>query len=358
MLLTRITARNFRNLADAPIEFHPGTNLIVGRNGQGKTNLLEAIYFLATTKSFRTPRLASVIRFGETSVYVAGALRRFDVEKTISIGLELGETRRRVLLINEERVPLSQYVSAMSVFAFSSARLEIIRGAPEERRRFLDSGIASIDSAYLEALNRYARVLKQRNALLQSGSATPAALDAWDAEFSAAGGDIQRARALYTESLSATFAQIVAEHGYHVRNLQIEYRPSAAEDLRAIRREELRTRVSLSGPQRDNLEFTIDGRNAAEVASSGELKMLVLFLKFAKLELFRAKFDEPAVFLLDDLDAELDLEILQNLLLRLPRLTQVFATSAKERFLAALEAGAHRRLVIENGRVTTSRDLV
>ena len=84
MLLTRITARNFRNLADAPIEFHPATNLIVGRNGQGKTNLLEAIYFLATTKSFRTPRLASVIRFGETSVYVAGALRRFDVEKTIS----------------------------------------------------------------------------------------------------------------------------------------------------------------------------------------------------------------------------------------------------------------------------------
>ena len=136
MILSRITARNFRNLADAPIEFHPGTNLIVGRNGQGKTNLLEAIYFLATTKSFRTPRLASVIRFGETSVYVAGALRRFDVEKTISIGLELGETRRRVLLINEERVPLSQYVSAMSVFAFSSARLEIIRGAPEERRRF------------------------------------------------------------------------------------------------------------------------------------------------------------------------------------------------------------------------------
>ena len=84
--------------------------------------------------------------------------------------------------------------------------------------------------------------------------------------------------------------------------------------------------------------------------------MLVLFLKFAKLELFRRKFDEPAIFLLDDLDAELDLEILQNLLSKLPPSTQVFATSAKERFLAALEAGPHRRLVIENGRVTSSRD--
>ena len=356
MILTRITARNFRNLADSPIDFHPATNLVVGRNGQGKTNLLEAIYFLATTKSFRTPRLASVIRFGESSVYVAGSLRRLEVEKTISVGLELGEQRRRVLLINEERVTLPTYVSAMSVFAFSSARLEIIRGAPEERRRFLDRGIASVEPSYLEALNRYARILKQRNALLQSGSATPAALDPWDAEFADAGGTIQKVRGAYTELLARKFDAIVAEHGYHLRSLRIDYRPSGVDDLRSLRREELRTRVSLSGPQRDNLDFTIDGRNASEVASAGEQKMVVLFLKFAKLELFREKFDEPAIFLLDDIDAELDLEILEKLLSRLPSKTQVFATSAKERFLAALEAGAHQRLTIENGRVAVAKD--
>jgi DNA replication and repair protein RecF len=356
LILARITARNFRNLADAPIDFHRTANIVVGRNGQGKTNLLEAIYFLATTKSFRTPRLASVIRFGENSVYVEGALRRFEVEKKISIGLEIAEARRRVLLINEERVALSQYLTAMSVFAFSSARLEIIRGAPEERRRFLDRGIASVDPGYLDALNRYARILKQRNALLQSGSATPAALDAWDAEFSTAGAVIHRARASYSESLAKTFVEIVAAHGYHLGNLRIDYRPSSVDDLRSIRRDELRTRVSLSGPQRDNLEFTLEGRNAAEFASAGEQKMLVLFLKFAKLELFRRKFDEPAIFLLDDIDAELDLEILQKLLSRMPSFTQVFVTSAKEHFLTVLEAGAHRRLTIENGQVTSARD--
>jgi DNA replication and repair protein RecF len=356
MLLTRITARNFRNLADAPIDFHPATNLVVGRNGQGKTNLLEAIYFLATTKSFRTPRLASVIRFGETSVYVAGLLRRLEVEKTISVGLELGEQRRRVLLINEERVTLPNYVAAMSVFAFSSARLEIIRGAPEERRRFLDRGIASVEPSYLEALNRYGRILKQRNALLQSGSASPAALDAWDAEFTEAGRTIQHHRGMYAELLARTFNNIIVEHGYHLTSLHMAYRPSSVDDLRSLRREELRTRVSLIGPQRDNLEFTIDGRSASEVASSGQLKMVVLFLKFAKLELFREKFDEPAIFLLDDIDAELDYEILQKLLTKLPPKTQVFATSAKERFLPALETGVHRRLTIENGQVTTVRD--
>ena len=114
--------------------------------------------------------------------------------------------------------------------------------------------------------------------------------------------------------------------------------------------------MSLCGPQRDNLDFTLDSRNASEVASAGEQKMVVMFLKFAKLELFRDKFDEPAIFLLDDIDAELDYEILQKLLSRLPSKTQVFATSAKERFLPALETGAHRRLTIENGQVTAVRD--
>jgi recombinational DNA repair ATPase RecF len=161
---------------------------------------------------------------------------------------------------------------------------------------------------------------------------------------------------MYAELLARTFDNIVAEHGYHLTDLHMAYRPSSVDDLRSLRREELRTRVSLTGPQRDNLEFTIDGRNASEVASSGELKMVVLFLKFAKLELFREKFDEPAIFLLDDIDAELDYEILQKLLTKLPPQTQVFATSAKERFLPALETGVHRRLTIENGQVTTVRD--
>jgi DNA replication and repair protein RecF len=114
--------------------------------------------------------------------------------------------------------------------------------------------------------------------------------------------------------------------------------------------------MSMTGPQRDVLEFLAGGRPAAEVLSGGELKTIVLFLKFAKLELFRSRFEEPPLFLLDDIDAELDLEILQQLLARLPDATQVFATSAKESFLQALEAGPHRRLTVENGRVTASRD--
>ncbi|HVR37789.1 MAG TPA: DNA replication and repair protein RecF [Thermoanaerobaculia bacterium] len=382
MKLRSLTTQNFRNLIAAETAFHPTTNLLIGRNGQGKTNVLEAIYFLATTKSFRTSRIASVFRFHEANVFVSGALERQDLEKTLSVGLGAsssavdrwplaeegrgstanGERRtangpRRVLMINGEKVTLPAYLHAMSVFAYSSARLDILRGAPEERRRFLDRGIASLNPAYLEQLTRYGRVLKQRNALLHDVATkreTPASLDAWDDELRTAAAVVHRARDAYAADLAVAFRDIVARHGYHVANVELLYRPSLVDAF--DRRAELRARMSLVGPQRDNIDFVIDGRPAAEVLSGGEQKMIVLFLKFAKLELFRRRQDEPPLFLLDDIDAELDLEILQALLTKLPASTQLFATSAKEVVLHALEAGPHRRLSIENGRVTATRD--
>jgi DNA replication and repair protein RecF len=358
VILKSLTADNFRNLAAEPFSFHTTTNIVVGRNGQGKTNLLEAIYFLGTTKSFRTNRTASLFRFGSGNVFVSGEIERQGLTSTASVGLEAGEVKRRVLLLNSERVPLTAYLKTITVFAYSSARLDIIRGEPDERRRFLDRGIASINPAYLEDLTRYTRVLKQRNALLYeigTGGASVRSLDAWDDAFNSAAAAVQVARAAYSEELFGVFREIVARHNYHVSDVDIRYKPSKG-DLWGLRREETRARTSLTGPQRDHLEFLVGGRPASEVLSGGELKTMVLFLKFAKLELYQRRFDERPLFLLDDIDAELDLEILQKLVAKLPASTQVFATSAKEAFLQALEAGPHRRLSVENGRVTASRD--
>jgi DNA replication and repair protein RecF len=352
VILEQLHAENFRNLQSTPVDFHPAANIILGRNGQGKTNLIEAVYFVATTKSFRTSRMASLLRFGASSVFVAGKVNRDLVTRTISVGLEGGDSKKRVLLINEERVTLPAYLHALTVFAYSAARLDIIRGAPEEKRRFLDRGIASIDAGYLEQLTRYTRVLKQRNALLHDHSTTT--LEAWDEEFVTVGSAVQTSRDAYAREIAETLHAVIATHGYHVNDIELAYKPSVPDPRN--RREELRARMSLSGPQRDVLEFLVDGRPAAEVLSGGELKTIVLFLKFAKLEIFRRRFDEPPLFLLDDIDAELDLEILQRLLSKLPSSTQVFATSAKEAFLQALETGPHRRLLVENGRVTTARD--
>ena len=293
--------------------------------------------------------MASLFRFESPTVRVAGALDRDAVTRTLSVAMD---GTRRVLMINGEKVTLANYLNAMSVFAYSQSRLEIIRGAPEERRRFLDRGIASINPAYLEQLMRYSRVLKQRNALLH-GDASSSSLDAWNDEFIVAAAIVTRARDAY--------AREIAEEIARTHPITMIYRGSGdekelREQLVRIRRDELRARMSLVGPQRDTIEFLVDGRPAHEVLSGGEQKMVVLYLKFAKVALFRRRFDEPPLFLLDDIDAELDLDVLQKLLIRLPAATQVFATSAKESFLHALEAGPHRRLTIENGQVTVSRD--
>lgn len=364
MILRSLTTENFRNLAPATVEFHPSVNIAVGSNGQGKTNLLEAIYFLATTKSFRTNRVASIFRFDTKSVYTAGVVDRDGLTRTQSAGLELGQARRRVLMVNGEKLPLNAYVGALSVFAYSQSRLEIVRGGPEERRRFLDRGIASIQPGYLETLSRYQRVLKQRNALLHAiagGENAARELEAWSEEFVLAGSAVHRAREAYLRDLVPEFDRLVAEHDYHVNSMTLAYRGSGAADelrhrLERTRRHEIRARMSLAGPQRDEVELLVGGRPASEVLSGGEVKMVVLFLKLAKVALFRRRFEQPPLFLLDDVDAELDFDILQRLLSRLPAEAQVFATSAKEPFLRALEAAPHRRLTIENGAVTAAFD--
>jgi DNA replication and repair protein RecF len=366
VLLQRLTTRNFRNLEPTEYSFHPQVNLFLGNNGQGKTNLLEAIYFLATTKSFRTSKLGSLFRFETANLFVGGTLRRGELEQTMSVGLENAESRARVLLLNAQKVTLARYLQSLTVFAYSAARLEVIRGAPEEKRRFLDRGIASVQHGYLDQLTRFGRVLKQRNALLQAVAArttAPSVLEPWDEEFLIAARTITLARARYAERLARVFNETVAQYRYHVAGLTFAYRPGGIDyregdaaawraQLHKLRRDELRMRVSLTGPHRDTLIFEVDGRPATEVLSGGELKTLILFLKFAKLAIYRHDFEEPAVFLLDDVDAELDLPILEGLLSRLPESTQVFATSAKESYLKTLQAAPHRRFVIEAGRLT------
>jgi DNA replication and repair protein RecF len=364
VILRRLATRNFRNLADGELQFHPAANVIVGDNGQGKTNLLEAIYFLATTKSFRTPRTTNLVRTGAPDLFVHGVIETGGLEKYLSIGLSAESERRRELRVNEERVGLQKYVTVLQLFAYSAARLEILRGGPEERRRFLDRGIAGLHPGYLADLNRYGRALQQRNALLSGGNVGLTLLDTWDEELALAGAPIIRARSSYASLLDAEFHRIAAEHDYHVTETRMRYTPNGFETdgtlqrdaVRALRRRELDAGFTLWGPHRDLMAFELDGKPATDILSSGEIKMTVLFLKFAKLSLYRSQFEQPAVFLLDDVDAELDLGIIERLLVWLGGTTQLFTSSAKESMLPMMRLGHHRRIYLKNGRVTETSD--
>jgi DNA replication and repair protein RecF len=367
--LTSLTTRNVRNLADRAWSFHPSVNLFLGDNGQGKTNLLEAIHLLATTKSFRTTRNQNVVRFDATELFAEGLVASGPVEKTISIGLTAGDERRRALLVNGQKTTLGSYVRQLQVVAYSAAQLEVVRGGPEVRRRFIDRAAAARDPGHMERLIRYGRTLRQRNVLLveiATGRSRPSTLDAWDHELVTAARPVIAARADYIARLQVRHQEIASSHDYHLTDLGIVYRPAGLggatpeDDLKALRENrsrELRSGHSLAGPHRDQIELTTRDRPAAEVLSSGEVKMTVLFLTLASLELYREKFDESPLFLLDDIDAELDLGILRRLTRYLIESTQVFTTSAKESILRDLGFGPHRQITLRDGAPSDIRDV-
>lgn len=368
MILAGLLARNFRNLAPDPVAFHPSVNLFVGDNGQGKTNLLEAIGVLATTKSFRVARVDPLVRFDCEELFVEGTLEDRGLRKEVSVGYSLAPSRRRELLFNGQKVTLAEYLRLLPVVAYSSSQLEIIRGGPEWRRRFLDRAIAGVDPSHLENLNRYTRVVRQRNALLSEIAARRAgqgSLDAWDGELVAAAAPIHLARGRYIARLEARFREVVGAHDYHVRSLGIVWTPAGltgdADSDRDLLRSERTREIAIGhtrvGPHRDTLDFVTHGRPASEVLSSGETKMSVLFLVLATLEEFRERWNESPLFLLDDIDAELDLGIVRRLTRYLAGVTQIFTTSPKDPIANALEFGARREFNVRDGRITLAAEI-
>src|SRR5829696_5996108 len=164
MLLAEIEATNFRNLGGT-IVWGANLNIIYGNNGQGKTNWLEAIYLLARTKSFRTQRLQEAIKFGEQLAIVRGTVTTgLNIERELQVSLQ---DNSKIIFVNSKRETLTRYLTQLQVFSFTASDLDVVRGMPEARRRFLDRGISSLKPAYLRTIADYGKVLKQKNRLLQ-----------------------------------------------------------------------------------------------------------------------------------------------------------------------------------------------
>src|SRR6187431_2861206 len=174
MLLAAIEATNFRNLTGR-IEWGPRLNIIYGNNGQGKTNWLEAIYILARSKSFRTQRLQEAIRFGEELAIIRGKVTTgLDLERDLQVSLH---DNSKTIFVNSKRETLARYLTQLQVFSFTAADLDVVRGMPEARRRFLDRGISSLKPAYLKTISDYAKVIKQKNRVLQLANEGEFSLD-------------------------------------------------------------------------------------------------------------------------------------------------------------------------------------
>lgn len=310
--VSRLEVIDLRNIQATEVHLDRGLNVLVGRNAQGKTSLLEALGVLARARSFRTDDVRSLVRRGATGLRVRGLAHDERRETELEVELAVG---RRKLRVGGADVGPRDYHGRLEAHVYSSERLRVVRGAPRERRQYFDRGAAALWPAYRQLLRDYERAHAQRNAALEHGRG--ADLAAWDETLLEHGARLRLRRARYLALLQAEL-----RNGYRPRgeSYQLDVEPHGLVDdeaqarallqaeLDARRGDERRARRALVGPHRDQVRLHIDGADAAETASAGQARSLVLALTLASLEVYRRERGTAALALLDDLDSELDEE--------------------------------------------------
>ena len=322
MLLEAIRLRNFRNIAEAFVEPHPRFNILWGANGQGKTNFLEAVYLMSAVKSFRPQTNATLIRFGEEEATLEAKIDRGGWERLVR--LEISERGKKVFLNNNPVRNLSDFFGTVNVVVFGPEDIQILKGSPAERRRFVDRAIFNAQPGFAIETQNYEEVLKQRNAVLKARSRDRMLLEIYDEQLVQYGADIMMRRLDFLDDfrpmLSATFQSIfdesfTAELAYEVRwadrqimraPLRVELERMMIDGLRATREEERDRGYTLVGPHRDDVSTTMNGRDVKSFASQGQHRAFVLAMKIAEIRYLEERFHFAPILLLDDVSSELD----------------------------------------------------
>lgn len=350
-MLSILAASHFRNLE--PLKWGPGagSHLLLGGNGAGKTSVLEAIYLVSTTRSFRTARVEDCLRHGSDTFHVEAEVET-DRRATLEIRWIEG---KRVRLLNGKTSSLAEHLGALPVVAWTWSEAEVLVGAPKARRRFMDRGVVGSRSASIEVLNRYREALVHKRELLQQGAE---GLEVWNHLLAAAAGELIRLRHAYVERLRETLGAVVEESGLAFPPIEVGYRPSPSnglegaeaiqDNLERIRDRERRRQLPLVGPHRDELEILWGGHDIRRVASAGERKALSLLLLAAHGRALEAVGTRP-VYLLDDADAELAPQTHAAVWNVFRNVEQVIATSNRPQVWLTLDVG--KAWEMENGRM-------
>ncbi len=321
MRVTELETACFRNLATQEIALHPRFNVLVGENGQGKTNFLEAVYVAACFESFRAIHSSEMVRFGETSArvraFVAGERGRRELEVRL-------EARGKRGLVDGKRVgPSAGYLDHLKVVLFWPEDLRVPRGAPVERRRLIDRAIASVWPLYRQLARDYQKTVGSRNRVLrQGGGRLEELLEVYDKQVAEIGSRIVAARVRYLSALEASFEEAferICQSGVkgRLRYLSGEAVREAGEgvkeieevlgrELRSGRARDLARGLTSVGPHVDDLEFEIGGRTTRAFGSQGQVRALVLAFKLAQIADVMRRTGEHPVLLLDDVSSELD----------------------------------------------------
>ena len=341
MRLITLEAADYRNIEHARLE--PGRELTVicGNNGQGKTNLLEAVWLLTGGKSFRGGKDAELIRRGADFAVLEAMTERDDGTRSqvrITIGAPGSEKPGRRARVNGvDRGRAAAITGSFPAVVFDPGHLSLVKGSPEGRRRFLDAALCQLYPGYLACYRRYVRAMTQKNALLRNYHETAGAadiLDALNAELAARGEELQRRRRDYLALLAPHAVDNYARLSRGAEQMALAYLPvfepgGLAALLRDRREREIQAGMCLYGPHREDLEITLDGHSARIYASQGQQRSTVLSLKLAEAACVREITGEWPVMLLDDVLSELDESRKAYLLTRMKE-KQTFVTSCDD----------------------------
>lgn len=312
MILQSLALTNFKNIASAKLEFSPKINCLLGDNGMGKSNLLDAIYFMSFCKSFTGAPDAMVMARGEDFALIQARYLRHGAEEQLSMGMQKGR-RKSLKRGGKEYQRLSEHIGAFPLVLVSPADMDLVSGTGEERRRLMDMVISQTDARYLDALIRYGRALEQRNRMLRDGVEDPNLYLAVEMAMEASAAYVSAARRSWVERLQGILLRYYAAVAGEGEEPGIAYQSHMAEpgvrltDLLAERRaRDAALKYTSAGPHRDDIEMTLSGMPLKRAASQGQAKTFTIALRLAQYEFLKEASRLDPLLLLDDIFDKLD----------------------------------------------------
>jgi DNA replication and repair protein RecF len=337
MYLKRLLLRNFRNYAETEVVFSDSVNLIHGDNGQGKTNLLEAIHLVSTGRSFRASSLSDLIRFGQSFFFLEAEFQKEGVSQNLKIYYD--ENTRKVQYNQTIYPTLTSLLGILPSVLLSPDDLSLVSGTPAERRRFLDLHIAQTDPLYVHHLGRYFKAMKQRNHLLRTKNET--SIQAWEQMMAQSASYLVKSRKQAASALRNPSSQWMEILSQHNDSIKIDYQSSLSLPINEgtdvslhfqhvwnkMRPKEMHLGATLAGPHRDDLVIHLADKPAKTFSSEGQKRSCISSLRFAQWQQMKKKLGVAPMLGIDDFGIQLDLGRQTQLKAHLSQFKQVFLTS-------------------------------
>lgn len=313
MIIKSLELSDFRNYETLNISFDKGTNILYGDNAQGKTNILEAIYVSATTKSHKGSKDKEIVNFNKEEAHIRTYLEKEDVEYRVD--MHLRKNKSKGIAIDGQKIKkAADLLGLLNVVFFSPEDLSIIKNGPSERRRFADLELCQLDNFYLYNLNHYNKIINQRNKLLKDMYFNPGlreTLNIWDSQLVSFGSKIIERRELFAKQLCEIIGEIHKKLSGGKEEIIIRYEPDVSiEDfdqrMKENQEKDIRSKMTSTGPHRDDFSFIVNGVDIRKYGSQGQQRTAALSLKLSEIELVKKMTKDTPVLLLDDVLSELD----------------------------------------------------